>query len=189
MSMLQSRVQKPILQNLVNPYSLIGILLQNSINKGFSLQRNLSRVVVMHIPYALHRLLTTDIVKWRLSAYQLIREDTNAPNIDTVIISLTLDNLGRNVIESAAVSCPSALADGSPSEITQLTYILNKDTVTLVMTMFSGFMSLCKMELSCIYFKPRQISFSFYTVYASVSFFFFFMRPKRLPPSMYSIMI
>lgn len=62
-------------------------------------------------------------------------------------------------------------------------------SITWVMTMFSGFISRWRIELSCIYFSPTHIYFNLSTVSAYVSFFFFFMREKRLPPSMYSIMI
>ena len=98
--------------------------------------RDLSRIIVIYIPYAFHRLLAADIVERCLAADELICEHSDAPDIDAVVVALPFDDLWRDIVKSAAIGCSSVRADCRPSEIAQLADILNKVTVTLVMTMF-----------------------------------------------------
>jgi hypothetical protein len=152
-----------MLQHLVNPNPLLRVLLQNPIDKCLPHRTNLTGVLVVHITDALHRLLTTDVVEGRSAADQFEGQHTNAPYIHAIVVPLPLDDLGRDVVQSAAVGRPPVLADRRPSEIAQLADILNQNGSTLVMTMFSGLISRCRMELSCISFNPKQTSFNFST--------------------------
>lgn len=150
-------------QHLIYANSLLRVLLQNPIDEGLPHWTDFARVLVVNITDALHRLLTTDVVEGRSATYQLEGQNTNAPYIDAIVVPFSLDYLRRNVVQCAAVGRTPVLADSRPSEIAQLAHILNKNGSTLVMTIFSGLMSRCRMELSCISFNPKQTSFNFST--------------------------
>lgn len=60
------------------------------------------------------------MVKGSLSDQQLVCQDSYRPNIHEVIIGLALQDLGADVIQSAAVGGPPVLAVGGPSEIAEL---------------------------------------------------------------------
>ncbi len=76
------------------------------------------------------------MVKWGFSDQHLIGEHANGPNIYEVIVGLSLEDFGTNVVESAAVGGSSLFAVGRPSEVAQLAHTLNKRQDTLERTMF-----------------------------------------------------
>ena len=76
------------------------------------------------------------MVKWGFSDQHLIGEHADCPNIDEVIVGLSLEDFGANVVESAAVGGSSLFAVGRPSEVAQLAHALNKRQDTLERTMF-----------------------------------------------------
>ena len=68
-----------------------------------------------------------------------------------------------------------------------ITYIRPRinNKITFVITIFSGFMSLCRISFSCKYSTAEQICFSFVDAYYSCSFFDFFMNENSDPSYMY----
>ena len=76
------------------------------------------------------------MIEWRLSDQHLIGEHADRPNIYEVIVGLSLEDFGTNVVESAAVGGSSLFAVGRPSEVAQLAHALNERQDTLERTMF-----------------------------------------------------
>ena len=150
---------------------------------------NLTRIVVVDGFDAVHGLSATDVVKRRLASDHLKRQHSDTPDIDTIVIGLSLDDLGRDVVQCPTVGVASVFEDGSPAQIAQLADSLTQLRSTLVMTTFYGLMSRCSTELSCICLRPRHTCFNCSAASSSVNFFFFLRREKRLPPSKYSITV
>jgi hypothetical protein len=113
-----SWVKEFVLQNLINADSFIRIFLQNFIDEGLGLRRNVAWVFIVHISDSLHGLLSADVVEGSFTANELICQDPDAPNVNAIIVAFSFNNLGRNVVKSAAVCCSSILANGSPTQIT-----------------------------------------------------------------------
>lgn len=76
------------------------------------------------------------MVEWRFSDQHLIGKYAYRPDIYEVVVGLSLEDLGANVVEGAAVGGSSLFAVGRPSEVAQLAYALNNRQDTLERTMF-----------------------------------------------------
>lgn len=65
--------------------------------------------------------LTTDIIKRSFSTHQLIRKDSNAPNINPTVIRISFNNFRTDIVQCPTVSLPSIWTNGSPSKIAYFT--------------------------------------------------------------------
>ena len=92
--------------------------------------------MIFYAFYFLDGFLTTDIIKRSLTAHELICKHPNTPDISPTIISISLNNLRTNVVESSTVSLPPIRADSCPSKVAYLADSLGYDKNTLDMTTF-----------------------------------------------------
>lgn len=182
-------MQKLVAKYFVYIEAVRWIFLQYFVNKSFGLGADFRRIFIVNVNNPFHCFFAADVVERSLAADHLVGQDSNAPNINTVIVALSPNDLRGHIVESSTIGGPSILANGRPSQIAQFAYILDKVRSTLVMTIFYGLMSLWRIELSCIYFNPVQICLSLYDASVSLNFLCFLMREKRLPPSMYSMIM
>ncbi len=64
------------------------------------------------------------MVEGRLSSHELICKHSDAPQVNSFVILLTLENLWSDVIASTAVCFASFITKSGPTEISQFTYML-----------------------------------------------------------------
>jgi hypothetical protein len=88
--------------------------------------------------------LSTDVVERSLTREHLKGEDSDCPDVNKVVIGFAFEDFGADVVKGAAVGCSSFFAVDCPTEIAKFADSLNKRIVTFDMTMFYGFISLCK---------------------------------------------
>ena len=104
-------------QHLVNIQPFFSILLQYFINKTLGLGDHLTGVVISGVNNLLHGFGATYVVEGGFTAEKLVGEHTYAPNIHAVVVALAVYDLGRNVVQGAAVGRPSVFEYGRPPEI------------------------------------------------------------------------
>lgn len=79
---------------------------------------------MMYLHDFLHCLGAANMIKWRLAGYQLIRQHSQTPNINTHIVLEALGYLRGDVVSCPTDCLPPLIAEGCPPEITQLAHIL-----------------------------------------------------------------
>lgn len=65
----------------------------------------------------LHGFLTADVIEGSFTDQKLIGENSQAPQIDGVVVFNSLQNLRRSIVECTTISFSSVITDGRPSEI------------------------------------------------------------------------
>lgn len=139
-----------------------------------------------YIQDLLHGLFTADVIEWSLANQKLISEHPKTPQIDSIVIFGSSQDLRWSIIESPTISFPSFITNCSPTKITKLTDALNNNIFTWVITIFSGLISRWAIWFSCRYLTAEAISLILTATSGSGSFLFFFKWLKRVPSSMYS---
>lgn len=89
------------------------------------------------------------MVKGGFAGQHLVGEYSDGPDIDKVVVGLSLEYFGADVVEGAAVGVAPFLAVGGPAEVAQFANALGEGRGTLVSTMFYGLMSRWRMSFAC----------------------------------------
>ena len=113
------------MEDLLDAYSIFGVLFEDLIDEGLGFGRGIGGVLVGDIYYLLHGLLAADVVEGSLAADHLVGKHPDTPNVHAIIIALPSDDLRAHVVQGTAVSSPPIGANGRPAKITQLADILN----------------------------------------------------------------
>ena len=88
------------------------------INKTLGLSGHLTWIVISGVNDLLHGFGATYAVEGGFTAEETVGSHTYAQNIHAAVVALAVYNLGRNVVQGAAVSRPSVFENGRPPEIT-----------------------------------------------------------------------
>ena len=110
-----------LLLKLLQSWPLLWILLQNRAYEVSGALRHEIWIFDIAFIDLLVRLLLILGLKRRSSSQELVSQDTDAPNVNRVVISVFLDHLWWQVVESTAHGLASVIwAMGAPSEVREL---------------------------------------------------------------------
>jgi hypothetical protein len=101
-------LEESILKDLLDANALIWIFFENLVDEGLGFRGNLGWILVCDIDDSLHGFLATDVVERRLATNHLVSKNPHTPDVNTVVVALSTNDLGRHVVKRAAV-CGSAI--------------------------------------------------------------------------------